>query len=97
MGNKVQLYLKNIYTNQPNKKLDWKNTKFTIIKLISSHAVQLDTPPGVHPVFHVDLLRPASIDSLPSQVSDDVQPPAAIVDGKKEYTIKKILDKRCTK
>ena len=97
VGNKVQLHLKNIHTDQPNKKLDWKNAKFTIIELISIHAVQLDTPPGVHPVFHMDLLRPTSTNPLPSQVSDNVQLPAVMVDGKEEFTIKRILDKRCTK
>ena len=66
MGDKVWLHLKNIHTDQPNKKLDWKNTKFIIIELIGTHAVWLDAPPGVHPVFHVDLLRPASTDPLPS-------------------------------
>ena len=97
VGDKVWLHLKNIRTDRPNKKLDWKNAKFTIIELIGTHAVRLDTPPGVHPVFHVDLLRPASTDPLPSQVSDDVQPPAVMVDGEEEFTIERILDERCTK
>ena len=97
VGDKVWLHLKNIRTDRPNKKLDWKNAKFTIIELIGIHAIQLDTPSGVHPVFHVDLLRPASTDPLPSQVSDDVQPPAVMVDGEEEFTIEKILDERCTK
>ena len=64
VGDKVWLHLKNICTDQPNKKLDWKNTKFTIIELIDTHTVQLDIPPGVHPVFYVDLLRPTSTDPL---------------------------------
>ena len=97
MGNKVWLYLKNIHTDWPNKKLDWKNAKFTIIKLISTHTVWLDTPPGIYPIFHVDLLRPASTDPLLSQVSDNVQPPAVMVDGEEEFTIERILDKRCIK
>ena len=77
--------------------MDWKNAKFTIIELIDTHAVCLDTLPGVHPVFHMDLLRPASTNPLLLQVLDNFQPPAVIVDGEEEFTIKKILDKRYMK
>jgi hypothetical protein len=46
---------------------------------------------GIHPVFHVELVRPAAIDPLPSQVVDDTQPPPLLVDGEEEYKVKCIL------
>ncbi|CBF89606.1 hypothetical protein AN0376.2 [Aspergillus nidulans FGSC A4] len=94
VGDKVWLSLKNICTDRPSKKLDWKNAKYEVIGLVGSHAVRLNTPPGIHPVFHVDLLRLASSDPLPSQKNDDTQPPGIIVNGEKEYMVEKILDER---
>jgi hypothetical protein len=64
---KVWLNSKNIKIARPQKKLDWKNLEFwPIIKVISSYAYRLELPPfiKIHPVFHVNLLRPAFIDSL---------------------------------
>ncbi|EAA62192.1 hypothetical protein AN5096.2 [Aspergillus nidulans FGSC A4] len=94
VGDKVWLSLKNICTDRPSKKLDWKNAKYEVIGLVGSHAVRLNTPPGIYPVFHVDLLRLASSDLLPSQKNDDTQPPGIIVNGEKEYMVEKILDER---
>ena len=45
----------------------------------------------------MDLLRPAAIDPLSSQVLDDLQPPAIMVDGEEEFEIKEILDEKCIK
>jgi hypothetical protein len=45
-----------------------------VVKVIDSHSVELDTPPGLHPVFYVDRLKLASNDPLPNQVQDDYQP-----------------------
>ncbi|CBF80196.1 hypothetical protein AN7831.2 [Aspergillus nidulans FGSC A4] len=94
VGDKVWLSLKNIRTDRPSKKLDWKNAKYEVIGLVGSHAVRLNTPPGIHPVFHVDLLRLASSDPLPSQKNDDSQPPSIMVNGEEEYMVEKILDER---
>ena len=94
VGDSVQLKLKNIKTDRPSKKLDWKNAKYRVIEVIGSHAVRLNTPPGIHNVFHIDLIRPASTDPLPSQVKDDEQPPAIVVDNEEEWLIEQILDER---
>ena len=90
-GDKVWLNLKNVQSLRPSKKLDWKNAKFTIIEPVGSHAYRLDTPPGIHPVFHASLLRPAYDDPLPSQVTDDSQPLPIKVDGHAEYEVEEIL------
>jgi hypothetical protein len=96
-GDKVWLNLRNIRTERPCKKLDWKNAKYTVTKLIGTHALQLNTPPGIHPVFHVDLVRLANKDKLPSQIQDDSQPPPILVDDEEEYYVDSVLDKRWKK
>lgn len=78
VGDKVWLRLKHIRTERPSKKLDWLNAKYTVTELVGSHACRLNTPPGVHNVFHVMLLKRAADDPLPSQQQDDMQPPAVI-------------------
>ncbi|KAJ6436495.1 retrovirus polyprotein [Purpureocillium lavendulum] len=79
-GDKVWLRLRNIRSNRPSKKLDWLAGKYTVLETVGSHACRLDTPPGVHNVFHVSLLRLAADDPLPSQTSDDYRPPAILTD-----------------
>ena len=86
--------LRNVRTDRPNKKLDNRSTKFTVIEVVSPLAYRLDTPPGIHNVFNVDLLRPAADDPLPSQVVDDPQPPAVLVDDEEEWQVEKILRER---
>ena len=95
VGDKVWLNLKNVKTDRPNKKLDWRHAKYTVTKVISSHAYELDTPPGIHNRFHVTLLRPAAMNPLPSQQQDDAQPPAIIADdGHAEWGVEEILRAR---
>jgi hypothetical protein len=65
-----------------------------MIEVIGSYDYQLNTPPGIHDVFHSQLLRPALDDPLPSQVQDDSQPPPALINNEEEYDIKEILDEK---
>lgn len=94
VGDSVWLDLRNVRTERPSKKLDCRHAKFQVIAEVGSHAYRLNTPPGVHPVFHAALLRPASSDPFPSQQNDDYQPPAQIIDGEEEYLVERIMDER---
>ena len=94
VGDKVYLSLQNIRTDRPSKKLDDRSAKFTVVEVVGPSSYRLDTPSGIHNVFHTDLLRPAADDQLPSQVLDDSQPPAIVVDGEEEWLVEKILRER---
>ena len=89
-GDKVWLRLRNIRSKRPSKKLDWLAGKYTVLETIGSHACRLDTPPGVHNVFHVSLLRLAADDPLPSQTSDDYRPPAILTDDGELWEVEEI-------
>ena len=65
-GDHVLLKLKHVRTTQPIKKLDWIALPYRVLACIGTHAVQLDTPPGIHPIFHVSLVKKAAEDPLPS-------------------------------
>ncbi|KAL2885051.1 retrovirus polyprotein, partial [Ceratocystis lukuohia] len=100
VGDRVYLRLKNVHTLRPSKKLDWLALLYKVIGLVGSHAVKLDTPSGIHPVFHVNLVRWHREDPLPSQVSSNPKPPPIsqeeatddTVAG--EYQVDKILQHR---
>jgi hypothetical protein len=78
-------------TGRELRKLDWKNAKYTVLKVIDSHLVKLNTLPGSYLVFYVDRLRLASTDLLLSQTQDDAQLLALQVEGEEEYVIKDIV------
>jgi hypothetical protein len=94
VGDKVWLDLRNVRTPRPSKNLDWLHAKYTVTEVISSHSYRLDVPTGIHPVFHVDLLRRAAIDPFPSQQRDDAQPPAVLIDNNDEWAVEEILQTR---
>jgi hypothetical protein len=93
-GDKVWLDLRNVRTDRASKKLDARHAKFIVLKKISSHTYQLNTPPGIDNVFHTMLLRPAADGPFPSQCQDDYQPPAISEEGSDEYHVERITGER---
>lgn len=94
VGDKVWLNLRNIQTPQPKKKLAWVSAKYKITKIISPHVVELDVPSNIFPKFHVELIRKAGDDSLPSQILDDVQPePLSVQNDNHEITQEQVVEK----
>jgi hypothetical protein len=95
VGDLVWLNLKNIRTDRPSKKLDWKNAKYRVTEIISPHAVRLNTPPGIHNVFHIGLLRLASSDPLPNQNAGPYEAPGVLQDdGSEEYEVEEVVRAR---
>ena len=94
VGDKVWLDLRNVKTERPSKKLDSRYAKFTVVEVVGPLSYRLDTPPGIHAVFHTDRLKLASEDPHPSQQLDDAQPPPFVVDGENEYQVEEILAER---
>lgn len=95
VGDKVWLRLDKQYrTGRQSRKLDWKSAKYTVVQVIDSHSVKLDTPPGHHPVFHVDRLRLANSDPLPSQVQDDYQPLPLQIGDENEWVVEEIMSEK---
>ena len=88
------LRTRNLRSNRPYKKLDWLALPYRMLELIGSHAVRLNVPRGVHDVFHVNLLRRATDDPLPSQQLENIEPPALLVDGVEEYEVEEICHHR---
>jgi hypothetical protein len=95
IGNKVWLDLQFINTDQPSKNLDICHRKFIVLEKIESHAYCLDTPLGIHNVFHTWLLRLAADDPFPGQTQVDWQPPAIISDdGEETFEVEATLDEQ---
>ena len=88
------LNLKNITINRPYKKFDWKNGKYTVLKVISSHSYRLDTLLRIHNVFHVSLLKRAADDPFLNQRQGDFRPPVVIVNKEEEWEVERVLRER---
>jgi len=91
-GDKVWLDLRNYRTTRPKRSLDAKHAKYTVAEVLSPLSVKLSgLPNDIHSVFHTSLLRPASQDPLPGQVSDDNQPAPELVESHEEWQVEEIL------
>jgi hypothetical protein len=96
VGDQVWLNGKNISMSRPSPKLDhrWLGP-FDIISRVSTSTYKLKLPPsmkGIHPVFHVSLLRKHLTDTI--QERKQIEPPPIIINGEEEYEVAEILDCR---
>ena len=96
-GDKVWLNLRNVRSQRLSKKLDWLHARYTVLEVPTPHTVKLDVPSGIHPVFHVELVRPAATDPLRSQFVDDSQPPPIQVGNELEYQVEEVIAARTRK
>jgi hypothetical protein len=94
VGDQVWLDLRNIQTPRASKKLAWTHAKFIVTGVPHASVVELNTPTNIYPRFHVELVRRAPQNPLPSQVTDDPQPGPllqATDSEEEEYQIGNIL------
>ena len=84
------------HTTRPSKKLSDKYAgPFAIIAQPGSHSFTLqlpDTMRGVHPVFHVSMLEPATPNEIPNWTQ--TLPPPIEIEGEPEYEIAEIADSK---
>ena len=94
-GDMVFISTKNIKTERPSKKLDYKNIgPYPIVRKVGQASYEVDLPPNVsiHPVFHTSLLRLHANDPLPNQLV--AAPPPVVVGGEEEWEVEEILNSR---
>lgn len=93
VGDMVWLNSKNVKTNHPTKKLDYKKLgPFKILEQVNNCSFHLDLPHDVkiHPVFHVSLLECYVADQIPGRTQPP--PPPVIIQGEEEFEVKEIVD-----
>jgi hypothetical protein len=94
VGDSVWLSIKNLKTDRPSKKLDYKIiSPFKITKAFGNiYTLDLPAHIKIHPTFHVSLLRKDPADLLPGQHQDPS--PLIKIDGHNEYKVDDILAPR---
>ena len=65
-----------------------------MLEVISSYNYILDTPPRIHNVFHINLLKRAADNPFPHQRRGDFRPPAVMVDREEEWEVERVLRER---
>jgi hypothetical protein len=99
VGKEVWLSSKNVSTTRPSLKLGhrWLGP-FPVALKISQSAYKLTLPlsmKGIHPVFHVSLLRKHAPDTIEARRTPKAEP--VQVEGKEEWEVEAILDCRATR
>ncbi|CEP16048.1 hypothetical protein [Parasitella parasitica] len=95
VGDKVWLFSKNIKTQRPTAKLDYRRLgPYTIQEKIGSRSYRLELPHTmkIHPVFHMNLLKPFVKDTIPGRTPKELPP--VIIDDHEEYEVDYIVDSR---
>jgi len=81
---------------RPSKKISDKFLGlYKILALPGTHSVTLQLPDSlhaVHPVFHISMLEPATLNLIPDHIQPP--PPPIIVDDELEFKISEILDSK---
>ena len=92
IGDMVWLSTRNIKTERPSKKLDYKMiSPYKVKELIgSSYWLELPHTMKIHDIFHPNLLWKAATNPLPSQRNSPLPP--TVVDDKKKWEVDDILD-----
>jgi len=98
IGDLVWLSKKHIATNRPSRKLDYRRLgPFKILEIVgeakSAYKLELPVQIKIHPVFHVSLLTPYKVNTLPGRHQAPAPLPD-IIDGNNEWEVEKILDSR---
>ncbi|KAI7943923.1 hypothetical protein MJO28_011451 [Puccinia striiformis f. sp. tritici] len=93
-GDEVWLNSRNISTTRPTAKFEqrWLGP-FPIQRVISNSVYKLTLPPsmkGVHPVFHVSMLRKYQVDTIEGRGRPEPQPVEVL--GEEEWEVEEVLD-----
>ena len=92
--NKVWLRLgKQFLIERKSKKLNQKNAKYTIKKILNSHSIKLDILKDINNIFYINKLHTTNTDPLFSQSVNNTQPPSIQNNDKDKQIIKKIIIK----
>ena len=95
VGDQVWLDSRNLRTDRPAAKLDYKKIgPFRITEQVGSRAFRLELPHHmrIHPVFHVRLLEKYRVDDIPGRRVN--RPPPDNVMGEDEFEMDKVLDSK---
>ena len=96
IGEQAFVKAKFFWTTRLSKKLSDKYPgPFEILAKAGTHSYMIrlpDTFRGVHPVFHVSMLEPATPNEIPNCVQS--LPPPINVEGELEYKIAEIVDSK---
>ena len=96
VGKQAFVKAKFFRTNRPSHKLSDKYLgPFEILAKAGSHSYTLQLPDtfrGVHPVFHVSMLEPATLNKIPNRVQSP--PPPVEAQGDLEYEISEVVDSK---